>query len=58
MIYDKSRVKMLKKITHLINMQLSHPRTSLVTSLLKWNLGKKQKKRLRKKNSIKKSYSE
>ena len=46
------RVKMLKKKTHQINMQLNLPRTSLVTSFQKCKLKKKQKKRLRKKNNI------
>ena len=46
------RVKILKMITHQINMQLNLQRTSLVTSLQKCKLGKKQRKRVRKKNSI------
>ena len=46
------RVQILKMITHQINMQLNLQRTSLVTSLQKCKLGKKQRKRVRKKNSI------
>ena len=46
------RVKILQMITHQINMQLNLQRTSLVTSLQKCKLGKKQRKRVRKKNSI------
>lgn len=46
------RVKILKMITHQINIQLNLQRTSLVTSLQKCKLGKKQRKRVRKKSSI------
>lgn len=46
------REKILRKITHQINMQLNLQRISLVISLQKCKLGRKQKRRLRKKSSI------